>query len=339
MELIKVAEIILKKIKTEYKDDVAVMCLYGSYVYNENHKKSDLDFYYIPKTNRGYELAKTFIINDIGFDFFPISWERAEDISNFREMNVPLICDAQVIYYGSDDDLKKFEALRTKAKSGEKDLTDKKNELIKKSKVLLSEIALGERSKYKKSNTVAFINCVVELLYVANKSYIRRGYSISIDECENLNIKPENVKEKLQNLLFESEAKALFEGCVDLLREIEHLFNYKNEETYNIAENLAGFYEEAKSHYNKIYYACDLNNPTTVLMASDSLQTDLIHCMGEKWYFMHLPEIVESFDKGNLVKFKEVVELHENQFRKILSENNVHICEYMNIGEFEKDYL
>ena len=35
---------------------------------------SDLDFYFIPSTPRGYEMSYQFIVDDIGYDLWPVSW-------------------------------------------------------------------------------------------------------------------------------------------------------------------------------------------------------------------------------------------------------------------------
>ena len=58
------------KIKVKYSDDIAVVVCYGSYITGSAYQKSDLDFFFIPKTNKGYEMNMQFIIDDIGYDFW-----------------------------------------------------------------------------------------------------------------------------------------------------------------------------------------------------------------------------------------------------------------------------
>ncbi|WLR54502.1 hypothetical protein LC048_19030 [Mesobacillus subterraneus] len=53
MEIIKAAEILIEKIKKDYRDDVACVVIMGSYIYGDSHSRSDLDLYFIPKTERG----------------------------------------------------------------------------------------------------------------------------------------------------------------------------------------------------------------------------------------------------------------------------------------------
>ena len=82
MDLIKVADLLIDKIKRDYKNDIAIVALCGSYIYGDTHQKSDLDFYFIPKTERGYEMSQCFILEDIGFDFWGMSWERAKSLAD-----------------------------------------------------------------------------------------------------------------------------------------------------------------------------------------------------------------------------------------------------------------
>lgn len=69
----KIVAWIINKVKTEYADDISLVLIYGSYINGTAHSKSDVDCYYIPKTERGYHLAADFIIDSVGYDIFPVS--------------------------------------------------------------------------------------------------------------------------------------------------------------------------------------------------------------------------------------------------------------------------
>lgn len=81
----KVIEWIMNRVKTEYADDISLVLLYGSYINGTANSKSDVDCYYIPKTERGYDLGTGFTIDGVGYDLFPISWERITRISDLQE--------------------------------------------------------------------------------------------------------------------------------------------------------------------------------------------------------------------------------------------------------------
>ena len=43
------------------------------------NRLSDVDCYFIPKTERAYSFARTFMIEGVGYDIYPMSWERLEE--------------------------------------------------------------------------------------------------------------------------------------------------------------------------------------------------------------------------------------------------------------------
>ena len=67
----KIIEALINKIERKYKNDISVVVCYGSYITDTAYEKSDLDFFFIPKNKKGYEMNTQFIIDDIGYDFWP----------------------------------------------------------------------------------------------------------------------------------------------------------------------------------------------------------------------------------------------------------------------------
>lgn len=85
MQPIHAAELLVDKIKRDYADDISVVVIMGSTLYSDTHSRSDLDLFFVPKTERGNRLCFTFIVDGIGFDFWAISWNRLERIANHDE--------------------------------------------------------------------------------------------------------------------------------------------------------------------------------------------------------------------------------------------------------------
>ena len=98
----KIVEWVVNKIKSDYKDDISLLVIYGSYIKGTANYLSDVDFYFIPKTERAYELCKTFIIEGIGFDWFPMTWERVEGLAEFNESLTPLLGNVKIGYSSSE---------------------------------------------------------------------------------------------------------------------------------------------------------------------------------------------------------------------------------------------
>ena len=47
---------LINRIKEHYRNDIAIVACYGSVINGTANPKSDIDFYFIPKSDRGYEL-------------------------------------------------------------------------------------------------------------------------------------------------------------------------------------------------------------------------------------------------------------------------------------------
>ena len=67
----KIINWIADRVEHDYAEDIALILLYGSYVNGTANAKSDVDCYFIPRTERGYEFSADFIIQGVGYDIFP----------------------------------------------------------------------------------------------------------------------------------------------------------------------------------------------------------------------------------------------------------------------------
>ncbi|CVI65947.1 hypothetical protein NDGK_00378 [Clostridiales bacterium CHKCI001] len=56
----KVVQWVEHRVKTKYFNDISMVLLYGSYINGTANNSSDVDCYFIPKTDRGYEMAIIF---------------------------------------------------------------------------------------------------------------------------------------------------------------------------------------------------------------------------------------------------------------------------------------
>lgn len=95
---------------------LSLVLIYGSYVNGTANSKSDVDCYYIPKSECGYDLAVDFMIEGVGYDIYPISWERVEKIADLLENMSPPVGDVNIIYSNSADDVERFKTMQARLK-------------------------------------------------------------------------------------------------------------------------------------------------------------------------------------------------------------------------------
>ncbi|WP_235946586.1 nucleotidyltransferase domain-containing protein [Paenibacillus glycinis] len=112
LNVFDVADLLVERIKSAYPDDVAIVAYYGSYAQGTATRRSDLDFVFIPATSAGHGASLQFIVDDISFDFWPISWERAERMASFQEPTTSIIADCRLLHARSDEDRERFLRLR-----------------------------------------------------------------------------------------------------------------------------------------------------------------------------------------------------------------------------------
>ena len=103
----------INKIMTEYKDDVLLLIGHNTYKLEKDADLATFSFFF-PASEKGYELAKTFIIDGVGYDLFPMSWERIERIVELDEDNATCVGDAKILYFRKEEDKKRFLELQAR---------------------------------------------------------------------------------------------------------------------------------------------------------------------------------------------------------------------------------
>lgn len=344
MKLMRAAKILIDKIKRDYKDDVAVVVMMGSHLYSETHRLSDLDMYFVVNTPRGYELGRTFIIEGIGFDFWPISWERMERIANHDERITAIITEGQVLYYGSDADLARFNALKDKAL----DTSDVRKFIGKAQNVLNNaykpyfELEKCEDliSARKKAISIAF--SVTNAIALLNKNTVKRGRGKLKGELLSMPLLPQNF-EKNYDVLFESAdiceikaaMKALIEATSNLVGETRDNYDASNPET--VKEKLAGFYEELINFYNKITHGIEVKDYVTVFYAANEIMIELEDVFSGTGVSLEvLPDIVGSYDLNNMDAYGKIVEAHQRELEALLVAEGVMVTVYRDLDELER---
>jgi predicted nucleotidyltransferase len=338
MDLTEVANSLIEKVKKDYYGDVSIINIYGSYLNNNAHKFSDLDLFLVPKTERGYNLGKTFILNGIGYDFWALSWERLERIAKHEEgSRYSIITEGKVVYNNAEDDLIRFNKLKDIANGNYINMENAKKILGNMYVEYFRLVDKNDSTNIRKS-IIGIIYDLSNLLVEINGKPIKRIRKYQKQEILSMDLIPENFEIIYDRLFIEKDINIIKELLHKLITNVEKLINEPSSENRLFKDLFSGFYEEMIQHYNKIYYACDAGDVYTPLYASVEL-TEII----EKLFIecnckYKLPDIVGEYDATNLNKIKKSAKRHQTEFVKILKENGIHITEFNNINEL-KNYL
>jgi len=105
------ADWIKRKAETDYPQDIGLVCVYGSWLNGTMNARSDIDCYFVPETERSMAFARTFLLEGVGYDIYPMTWQRLEDIAALRTPMQPLLGDVRILY-GSEAAVARLEKLR-----------------------------------------------------------------------------------------------------------------------------------------------------------------------------------------------------------------------------------
>ena len=340
----KAAELLIEKIEKDYKKDIALVVMMGSRIYNDTHDKSDLDLYFIPKTKRGEKLGFVFIIDGIGFDFWPISWERIERIASFDERITSIVSEGQILYSGSEEDLARFNLLKEKItyELEPKDFYEKAMNKLK--NVYEPYYNMLDEQKYialVRLQGVKILYTLTEVIALANHTCIKRGRKHLKKEILEMNYVPDQFSTLYDNFFLENDPSKLIDIVTSLIREtkvmLEKLDLYSKPKKFK--DNMKGFYEEIINHYNKIDRACEINDPVTALLAAAEINMEM------EWAFQDTEEMIEilpgmlpAYDAKDLTRFCERAKLHHNRFLELLDRHEVEVLHFADMNGL-KDYL
>ena len=343
---------VIQKIKEEYKDDVALLlALHGHNTADDQH---GLSFdYFVPATERGNELAETFIIDGVGHDLYPRSWERLEESVMLNDM--PVVIDgAEILYARSDEDRERFLDLKKKLQDNLHDskfVYGKALEYMDKALEIYRSLIFEDKLYRVRSEAGCIHYELTRAVAVMNHSYAEnpifsreQSYDNDPDSriyrCPEMKQVPEGFFENAERLLTETDCEKIKEVICSLLKATR-IFILKTEpaeepEVMNEIDyrRFADWYQELSLTWRRIRYYCE--NDMTELAYCDALylQEELLYVAQE--YRIEEMNLLDAFDSQNLSGLKERADVLENRILEILAEHNTSVRSYNSVEEFLK---
>lgn len=359
----ELADILVKHIQTKYAQDIAIVAYYGSYARGDHHEKSDLDFFFIPDNNKNIRPSITFIIDDIGYDFWPISWERATRMASLEDNKTSVIADAKILYHRSQEDLKRFQTLQQKP--AELSTPEHKKYATKQAMVLFKDAYMhlynmglpNPQIDSLKIEADKLITTIMDVLALLNQTYFSKSWISNTQEIAQLKIKPQNLLEHIHNIIHANTIDQIILHSKTLVFEMRQLIlNQQNaiQEPESISETFTGFYEEFKSYFNKIIVACDNNNFDQAWGLALGLQNTLaivlthtetnntfndFNTYGElKSIFQKhkLPELTTNLHPDQLPKLRTTVIALDHAFQNLLQSKSISFNIFQDTQDFRE---
>ena len=344
---------VIDKIRNEYRDDISLLLsVKGHCTDGDGH--GEVFDYFIPETERGCSLARTFIIDGVGHDLYPRSWERMENSVTLDEMTM-VLSNAEILYARSEKDREKFLDMQKRLCENLADpifVYRKALERISSALELYRTLAFEERFYRARSEAccihlylsqaVAYLNHTFtdSPIFSERQAYVSTEQNSSY-HCPQLTAVPDSFFEQAHRILTAKSVCGISEIVHTLIRITRDFVLERKPKTRPGSEGssqgsdyraLADWYQELSLTFRRIRFFCDQNMPEEAFKDACYLQNELIIIAGD--FQIGEMNLVDSFSYDSLDGLKLRSQKLEETIRRILSSHGARINEYASLEEF-----
>jgi len=334
-----------------YAGQVSLVLLYGSYVNQTTTSVSDVDCYFIPKTPEGRTLSQTAIIEGIGYDLFPLSWDRVKGIADFRSPLTPLLGNVKVLYADTVEDLTRFQQLQKELQNHLADY----DYMHRVALASLSEAAsmvsrlmqidtIGLQRRWVGNAMMALANAVA----YENQTYFSRGLKKQREDLEQLSKRPARFLQRYNAMLRATDPEAMKKDGLLLLWETAEFLQYPDEPTLPYIPTrmrpcpkpfmgceLASWYEEGVSAFRKIYYATEAGDHFLSFISAVCLEATLAEDLCQEFGWPEF-DLMSAYDPNDLKKLADRASKLQTHLLQLLEEDQTPLHNYASMQEFIK---
>lgn len=350
----KIIEIIVKQIKEKCPDSIDMIAIGGSFCNGDIYEKSDLDLVIISRSEKAKCLDKCFILDDVAMDVYTHDWSGFEQMAEYQNPYVTKLIDLDIIYIHDDDVLKRYRTLQSKLKSNMSDddivLQSVQNHFNKLNFELIklnrneNDLGLAYR------NLAHIIKEVEFIIYIANKSYVKRGTKRVPEEVCNMTNLPDGFVEIYSDItncksVDEIKEKATkLVSCITVFvgqKGIKYIPSVEEEKKIERKElmpnNLFGTYEEIYSNWkNKMMHAVTINSRYLSFVTMNSCQ----EFYDEMASMFNIPqiELMANYNPDDLSSNVNYFNNCMEQWLDLYRTHGVEVNYYANLSELENLY-
>ncbi|MEA4888926.1 MAG: hypothetical protein VB070_05640 [Clostridiaceae bacterium] len=330
----------IRKIKKEYKDDICLLIGHQTLKLEKDMEDTALSFFIPdPDSEKALNLARTFMINGIGHDLFPMSWERVEGLAGLTEYNTSCLGDGQILYYRNESDKNRFLALQAKLQENLHNRVFMFNKALEKVDMAMEifQTMIFEESLGKVRKAAGYIADFLSIAVAAvNLTYFKNGQTYQIRDLAAMQDLPEDFI-ALYNAIVETQTKErLKELCYKMIRTTRHFLGVRKtgtkERSHPDFADLASWYQELCYTWRRVYHWCDQKDPVKSFIWGCSLQYELDIVVEE--FGLDSIDFLGAYSADDLPVYRKMAEAAENKILSIIAEHGVKLDAYASIEEF-----
>lgn len=329
------------KIEKEYKEDVALLIgQKGGCKIPTDEQKIAFDFY-VPCTNRGYQLAQTFIIEDMGYDLFPMSWERLEGIADLNETITFALAKGEVIYARTKEDEERFLGIQARLRQRLADPNYRRNKALTQLDVamdIFKTLAFDQEMSHIRKGAGGIIQYLSMAIATYNGTYLGRSYGCGqyVGEVTKLENKPIQYEALCEAIICSKTKRDIKEKIYELIQKTRNFFaltklNVSEEENQNL-EELGAWYYEARYTFRRLEYFCQEKDYISAYEIGCYLQIEFDAIQEE--YGLKIMDLMGAFDWEDLTTLAVRAKTLENYIVETLKAGNIDLKVYKDLEAF-----
>lgn len=331
----------ISKIKNDFPDDIALLISVEGHALDSDCHGECFD-YFIPATDRGNELSTTFILDGVGHDLYPRSWQRIENMAEFRDDFHNGLADAIILYARSDEDREKFESYRQQLINHFADTPYMYQKALEKldAAMEIHRTLIFEDKLYKVRMGAGYIAYFLAMAVAyTNGQYFKKRLELPTVELASMTQLPKDFIDLYHQIVEATTIEALKQLSHDIIKTTRQFLEEikKGMPTNRDAKKpdydyLKEWYQEMSLTFRRIYIHCDANDYKRVFDDALSAQNEL-NVIEEDF---QLPEIdiLSYYAYNDLSRFKERVKTIDQMLLEILSKQGISLNTYATLEDF-----
>ncbi|MCL2123720.1 MAG: hypothetical protein FWH34_06475 [Desulfovibrionaceae bacterium] len=332
----RLVEWAVNEAQTRYRNEVSLLLEHNSYCLERDRSVRYVNT--IISDARPYiGLARTFIINGIGYDFNQVSWESFERDAQGRGTYPCVLADADILYSKNEAERQRFLYLRAKFFAHLADpvyMYERGLEFLNNAmdiyKTMMFEDAL-DKARIAASGIVHHLAIAVACYnQTYNKDYRR------LEDLRAMRHVPEGFEALCGQILAAKTTGELQTLCHDLIAVTRDFFKVNDKRAHKAeapdVQYLADWYQECSYYFRRIYHFCAQDDAWQAFSQGCGLQTDLDDIAQD--FRLRGLDISAYFDADNLPAYAEKVKQAEDNIVTAIDSGGVKLDAYADVDEF-----
>jgi len=336
----RLADWAVNKVETEFRDDVCLLLEHRTLKLEKDIAVKTVSFY-IPATNRANGLAKSFIIDSIGYDLYPILWERIERMADVKEYNTTCLANSKILWARRDEDRQRFVSLQVRLQANLQNpqyMLERANMWFDTVKEIFQDTLFEEQLCKVRENAGYICDLLSIVIAYINGRYFVHGQTSQLRAISSMKKVPADFVKLYESIIRETSPDVQKKLCNEIIKNVKAFLDDQNRPVVKPVDpdfsELAAWYQELIYTWRRVYHWCDMNDPINAYIWCCNLQNE-VNEWGGKFGIADI-DIFSYFNADDLSSFRKRAEIIESKFRQAIFENGVKLDEYKTMEDFLK---